>query len=86
MVAFETGGLPDLVISGETGSLVPIEDSGAMALEIAELLSSPESRIRMGGTGRKLAERRFSLDRQVDDHIALYQKELANDPRQSNGR
>lgn len=74
VVAFEVGGISDLVIPGETGLLASLEDVPAMANRISELLLSSERRIRMGAAGRRLAETRFSLEQQVDRHVSLYQK------------
>jgi glycosyltransferase involved in cell wall biosynthesis len=72
VAAFSVGGVTDLVIPGESGHLAPPEDALAMARGIEELMASPASRERIAKAGRRLAETRFSLDRQVARHISLY--------------
>jgi glycosyltransferase involved in cell wall biosynthesis len=53
VVATSTGGLPDLV--GDTGSLVAVGDSGAVAAEVDRLLADPVERLRQGGRARARA-------------------------------
>jgi glycosyltransferase involved in cell wall biosynthesis len=60
-VASDSPGLRDAVIEGETGYLVPHGYVDALADRLAELLSEPDLRERMGRTARLFAER-FSWD------------------------
>jgi colanic acid/amylovoran biosynthesis glycosyltransferase len=59
------GGIPEGVIDGETGFLVPERDPRALAASIRALLADPDLRLRMGATARTLMERRFDLHRQT---------------------
>lgn len=53
VVATEVGGIPEIVKNGETGLLVPPEDSGALACALISLIENPERRIEMGQLGKQ---------------------------------
>jgi glycosyltransferase involved in cell wall biosynthesis len=51
VVASSVGGLPEIVLDGTTGILVPAGDVGALRASILQLLADPERRNRMGQAG-----------------------------------
>ncbi len=53
IIASRIGGLPDIVVDGETGLLVPPDDSHALREAIESLLDDPIRRERMGGLARQ---------------------------------
>ncbi len=55
VIASDVGGIPDLVIPGENGILVPPGDSNALAKAILNLRDHPEVRVKMGELGREKA-------------------------------
>ncbi len=55
LVASNVGGIPDLVVDGKNGFLVPVGDVETMAIRINDLLESAEKREKMGNTGRRYA-------------------------------
>ena len=55
VVASATGGLPEVVIDGETGLLVPAGDVGALRDALRALLSDPRLRRRLGEAARRRA-------------------------------
>jgi glycosyltransferase involved in cell wall biosynthesis len=55
VVASATGGLPDAVIHGETGLLVPAGDVSALREALCTLLSNPALCRRMGEAARRRA-------------------------------
>lgn len=61
VVATRVGGIPAVVIDGETGRLVPPENPAALAGAVIELLGDGGLRHRMGEAGRRRAEQ-FSLE------------------------
>jgi len=74
VVATRVGGIPDLVVDGETGYLVSSGDVPALA-ERMEVLIRNVNRIGvMGRCGRKRLEGLFSLERTVRQHMELYEK------------
>ena len=68
VVATDVGGTSEAVIDGETGYLVPPNDSDAIAEAIASLLHSPESRHEMGVHGRNHIVNDFSVDSYINDY------------------
>jgi glycosyltransferase involved in cell wall biosynthesis len=60
MVATDVPGCRDIVRHGETGLLVPLDDTAALATAIDTLAKSPDLRARYGDAARELAVERFS--------------------------
>lgn len=83
VVASAVGGVPEIVVDGETGLLVPVGDASALADAIHRLLRDPELARRMGARGRDRASDLFSVDRMVRQHERLYETVSA---RQARGR
>ena len=75
VVAFDVGGLPDMVINGVTGQLVPLFDARKMGETIIDLIQKPDLRKSMGQEGRERAEQEYSLSVQAGRYSDLY-KEL----------
>ena len=88
VVATATGGIPEVVVNGETGLLVPFESDGAggardpdrFAADIAERLNSvladPALADRMGKAGRRRAVEQFSWHAIAAETAALYAGQL----------
>jgi glycosyltransferase involved in cell wall biosynthesis len=68
VIAFDRGAMPEIIVDGVTGSLVPDATSAAAAVG------------RLGELDRRTirgeAVRRFSVDRMVDEYIAVYRHAL----------
>ena len=62
VVATRVGGVPEIVVDGETGLLVSAADPPALAAALQRLVDDPELRARLGFAGRQRAEERFRLD------------------------
>ena len=56
VVGSRVGGIPDVVVDGETGILVPPGDAGALADEIVRVLRERGLAERLGAEGRKRVE------------------------------
>jgi glycosyltransferase involved in cell wall biosynthesis len=74
VVATATGGIPEVVVDGETGFLVLPRDHDAMAAAIVKLLQDETLRRRMGEAGRARACELFSADRMVQETHRVYQR------------
>jgi len=72
VVATAVGGVPELVEQGSTGLLVNSGDAPALADALERLLLEPETARQMGLAARRRAEERFSIRRQVDSLLALW--------------
>ena len=72
VVATRVGGVPEVVVEGETGLLVAPGDPAALAEALARLLRDPDGARAMGLAGRRRAERHFDVRRMVADYEAIY--------------
>ncbi len=72
-VAAAVGGIPEAIVDGVTGLLVPPADSEALAEAISRLLDDPPRARRMGEAGRARVEEHFTLERMVSQTLRLYQ-------------
>jgi len=79
IVATTAGGIPEVVVDGETGFLVPPRDHQSMADALVKLLKDPELRKKMGHAGLVRARRKFSADRMVQETLKVY-KHVAKQP------
>lgn len=62
VVATRGGGVLEIVVEGETGYLVPMDDASAMAEAVIKLLMNPGAAHRMGLRGRARVLQRFTID------------------------
>jgi glycosyltransferase involved in cell wall biosynthesis len=76
VVAYAAGGVPDVVVDGATGVLVPLGDTGKWRAALARLLAARVERARLGAAARAHAERHFGIDGLVDAHLSLYGRVL----------
>lgn len=74
VVGTAAGGIPEVVVDGTTGLLVPPRDHEAMAAAIVTLLKDEAMRCRMGEAGLARARERFSAERMVQDTLHVYQR------------
>ncbi|MBK8575602.1 MAG: glycosyltransferase family 4 protein [Elusimicrobia bacterium] len=63
LIATEVGALPEMVLNGDNGFLVPPKNATGLARTIRILLEDPARRTKMGERARRIAETRFSLAR-----------------------
>jgi len=71
VVAGNSGGIPDAVRDGETGFLVPPEDTAAVSGVVCRLLGDAALARRIGAAGRAAVERHYNWDRVVRDLRAI---------------
>ena len=72
VVATDAGGVPEIVLPGETGLLVPPAQPKALAEAVLALLDDPARAAALGAAGRRRAETEFSLARHAAAVEALY--------------
>ncbi|MBC7812043.1 MAG: glycosyltransferase family 4 protein [Burkholderiales bacterium] len=80
IVASRVGGIPEIVIDGQTGLLVEPDDSHALASAAASLIRDPAAAERIGSAGRARAESVFSFERMVDEYENLYRQLTQEQP------
>lgn len=62
VISCPEGGIPDIVLEGETGFLVPQKDAGALAEKMIRLIQDPDLRLRMGKAGKERFDALFTVD------------------------
>jgi starch synthase len=76
VVATDTGGIPEVVVDGVTGYLVPMDDPAMYATEFAErvngLVADPQKARAMGRAGRERAVNDFAWGAIAEQTSALY--------------
>ncbi len=84
VVASAVGGIPEVVVDGETGLLVPYDETDAagfeagLAARTAELLSDPARADRMGRAGRGRAVQHFGWDTIAQRTREVYEAALGS--------
>jgi len=71
-VATAAGAVPEVMVDGETGFLVPPRDDAAMAARLVTLLKDPALRSRMGSAGLARVRDLFTVERMVEETAAVY--------------
>lgn len=72
VVASRVGGIPEVVLEGESGFLEEAGDVAGFARRLAELRDDPGLRRDMGRRGRDFADRAFSWGASIDIMLAVY--------------
>jgi glycogen(starch) synthase len=78
VVASAVDGIPDAVLDGETGLLVPRDDPEALAAALVALLRDPARRDALGARGRALTRERFTWPAVAAEYLGVLH-EAAND-------
>jgi L-malate glycosyltransferase len=78
IVATRTGGIPEVVVDGKTGILVPPRDHQAMADAIVRLLGDSSLRRCMGEAGLTHVRRKFTAEKMVEGTVRVY-RAMMND-------
>lgn len=75
VVATSVGGVPEMVVEGETGLLVAPYDPGALAEAINSLLGDPSRMRAMGARGRERVREQYTWEK-VAERVARYFREV----------
>ncbi len=78
VVGTRVGGIPELVVDGETGVLVEPEDPPALAEALDSLAASPELRRELGRAGRARGIEHFSPEGTARRMVAFYEELCAS--------
>lgn len=76
-VSTDVGGIPEVVINGESGLLVPPGDADALARGVEALLKDPARRTALGRAAQTRARELFSAAKIVPRYQALYRRVCA---------
>ena len=72
VVASAVSSIPEIVVDGETGRLVPRDDPPALAAAVIDLLDHPARAAAMGAAGLELARAEFSVERMAERTAGVY--------------
>lgn len=74
IVASRVGGIPEVVVDGKTGILVPPKDSEALADAIVRMMKDQAAAKTMGNLGYTRVIERFTVERMVEETHAIYER------------
>ena len=74
VVTTNVPGCRDAIIPDITGLLSPVKDAKSLANIIKKLIDDPILRLKMGKSGRELAEAEFAIEHIVQKHISIYKQ------------
>lgn len=86
VVATTAGGIPETVVDGVTGLLVPPGHAAPLADAIITLLNDPPRRAAMGAAGLARVREHFTVDRMVERTLAVYERVADRRRAAGNGR
>lgn len=72
IVATRAGGVPDIVIAGETGLLVEPRQSEALARAIVRVMQDGDLRSRLAASGQRRVREHFTVERTIELTLAAY--------------
>ena len=72
VVASAVGGIPEVVVDGETGLLVPPADPAALATSVGRVLDDSALAARLGENARRRVRQSFSIPAMVAGYLDLY--------------
>jgi glycosyltransferase involved in cell wall biosynthesis len=79
VVATRVGGIPEVIVDGKTGFLVPPNDPKSLAEKLGTLIADEKLRKQMGQEGRKRIETSFSMDSITCKIINIYKELVSQD-------
>lgn len=78
IVSTEEGGIPDIVIDGQTGFIVPKRDVKALVQKLECLIQNPELRKSMGAEGKRRFENSFTLEKFEENFTSILKRAVAD--------
>jgi glycosyltransferase involved in cell wall biosynthesis len=73
IVAAKAGGIPEIVIDGQTGWLIPPSDIGAIENAVCSALGDPRQAETRAANARAHVDANFSIDQMVEGNLRVYQ-------------
>jgi len=77
VIATSVDGIPEVVVDGHSGLLVPVDDVAAMAAAVERLMLDAALRRRLGEAGRRRYETHFTVGAMVDNTLSVYARVCA---------
>jgi len=86
VIATNVGGIPEIVVDGKTGLLVPLGDINALAESMIKLADNAKLRECFGKEGRKRVEQMFDIKNNVQKTQHLYMEILGSKSNVAQGK
>src|SRR6267142_3933977 len=80
VVSTRLAGIPELVVDGQTGMLLPPGDATALAKALEQLMRDPELRLRFGDAGRARIEQHFRIEQTVAPLVQMLERSCSRRP------
>nr|WP_246385354.1 glycosyltransferase family 4 protein [Armatimonas rosea] len=80
IVASAVGGIPETIVDGETGFLVPAKNVASLAEKICILGQNSSLCQSMGEKGRKRIQEKFTSQKMVNETVEIYERLLMEKP------
>jgi glycosyltransferase involved in cell wall biosynthesis len=80
VVSTRLAGIPELVVDGQTGILLPPGDATALAKALEQLMRDPELRLRFGDAGRARIEQHFQIEQTVAPLVQMLERSCSRRP------
>lgn len=80
VVATSVSGIPEMIVSGRDGLLVPVGDPAAAAAGLVRVLTEPALAEALAASARRRVEDEFTLESMIDRVEALFEREIAELP------
>ena len=77
VVVSDAGGLPEVVLQGKTGLVVPKDDPQAACDALIQLVFNPELRHQLGTAGRERVLANYSWDASLKTMVSVYERLIA---------
>lgn len=80
VVSTRHSGIPEIVVDGTSGALVPPADPIALSEAMERLIADPETRVELGRRGRSMVIESFDIVRNAERLIATWPTDPDHDP------
>ncbi len=77
VIGTNSGGVPEIIVEGQTGLMVPAQDPAALAEAIEQMLSDPLQAEQMGQAGLQRARKLFDANRVAEQVQQVYRELLS---------
>jgi glycosyltransferase involved in cell wall biosynthesis len=77
VIGTRVGGIPEMIVDGETGLIVPPHQPAKLATALESLLSDAELRAKLGRSARQRCEEKFSLTAHASEVVRVYRQTIA---------
>ncbi len=78
VIAYSTGGIPEAIIDGDNGFIVPTGDYRKLSDAICSLITNEELLTHLGGRARERVLQEFTIGAQANKHSRLYEELLGH--------